>query len=267
MDSALNKLALFVNNMDPSDSFGANAYRSIMAQGLLRANTDGPGDDSPSSDGSPLVTELREAGARCQQMMENPNVPCPIPRITLTLANLDPDYWSITRHAAPLPPNYSPRDMSALGVPVSGYRKIMLDGFEESSGDVMSSWRGRAARGVLFMEDVARKRGSNAPWNSELSKVAYEQVAPLATLQKVFVTNVSNLDTRPFARGVWVGSGVKVFEAGTRQFHTLLGTRMGKTVAYLILGAYGQGNRRIARIAIWWSGQTASVLQMRFDIE
>jgi hypothetical protein len=260
MDSALNKLALFINNMDPSDLLGANAYRSTMA--AFRGHTDGP---SGNSSEPPQVTEVREAGARCQRMIENPNEPCPIPRINLTLADLDPDYWSFTQHAAAPPLNYKSNDMAALGVPTSGYQKMMLDGFHESSGDVVSSWRGRAAQGALFIEDIERKPGSG-PWISELCKVAYEQVAPLATLQKVFATNVINSETRPFARGVWVGSEVEVFEAGSRQFHTLLGTRIGKTVAYFILGAYGQGNRRIARIAIWWSGQTTSVLQMRFDI-
>jgi len=261
MDSALNKLALFINNMDPSDPLGANAYRSTMA--IFRGITDGPGSDSSEP---PQVTEICEAGARCQRMIENPNEPCPIPRTNLTLADLDPDYWSFTQHAAALPLNYNSNDMAALGVPTSGYQRIMLDGFHESSGDVVSSWRGRAAPGALFIEDIESTAGSS-PWISELCKVAYEQVAPLATLQKVFATNIINSETRPFARGVWVGSGVKVYEAGSRQFHTLLGTRIGKTVAYFIIGAYGQGNRRIARIAFWWSGQTASVLQMRFDIE
>lgn len=262
MDSALNKLALFINNMDrASDPLDAKAYRSIMA--VFRRNADGPGGDSSEP---PQVTEIREAGARCQRMIENPNEPCPILRTNLTLADLDPDYWSFTQHAAALPLNYNANDMTSLGLPTSGYQKILLDGFHESSGDVMSSWRGRAAPGVLFIEDIESKSGSG-PYISELCKVAYEQVAPLDTLQKVFVTNVINLETRPFARGLWVGSGVKLFEAGSRQFHTLLGTRIGKTVAYFILGTHGQGNRRIARIGIWWSGQTASVLQMRFDIE
>lgn len=106
---------------------------------------------------------------------------------------------------------------------------MMLNGYHDSTGDVVNSWKGRATRGVLFVEDAERK--SSSPWTSELCKIACEQVGDLASLTRVFVANVINPDTRTFARGVWAGPGEKVFQAGTCQFHMLLGTRMGKTVA------------------------------------
>lgn len=199
-------------------------------------------------------------------MIENPNVQCSVPRTNLTLADLDKDFWDITDYDnIGLPLNYHAREAAVLEVPDHGYKRMMIDGYHATSGDVVNSWKGRAAQGVLFIEDIERKGAG--PWTSELCKVAYEQVANLATLNRIFVTNVINSDTRPFAKNVWPGPGLKVFEAGTRQFHTLLGTRIGKLVAYLVLGAYGQGNRRIARIAVWWAGQTNSVLQLRFDLE
>jgi hypothetical protein len=49
------------------------------------------------------------------------------------------------------------------------------------------------------------------------------------------------------------------------EFNALLGTRLGKVVAYFILGAYGQGVKRIAKITFF--NAERKQLNLRFDIE
>jgi hypothetical protein len=123
----------------------------------------------------------------------------------------------------------------------------------------------RAASGVHFIEHIVREKWG--PWSSDLCKVAYEQVAHLSTLKTIFVCRIVNTDTRPQARGVSPVPELKVFTCGSAGYQLLLGTRIGKVVSYFVLGALGQGIKRIARIAVWWVGMRKDILQMRFDLE
>jgi hypothetical protein len=51
------------------------------------------------------------------------------------------------------------------------------------------------------------------------------------------------------------------------QFNAILGTPIGRVVASLVLGAYGQGVKRIARIVTFQTGYFNEILELRFDIE
>ncbi|KAJ5151127.1 uncharacterized protein N7482_010379 [Penicillium canariense] len=187
-------------------------------------------------------------------------------KTTLTLDDLDPDDWDITERQASLPHHYSPQQLLSLGMPAEGYWKMTLDLFDPYWVDPAITWAGRAAEGVLFMEDIVRNT-IDGPWISELSKAAYEHVAPLPTLRHVFVTNIINRDTRPDVRRLVTGHDLQLFESGTPKYQAMLGTRIGKIVTYLVLGAFDRGTRSISRIAVWFAGRQHILLHMRFDIE
>jgi hypothetical protein len=55
------------------------------------------------------------------------------------------------------------------------------------------------------------------------------------------------------------------YEYTEPQFDALLGTKTGQTVAYLLLGAFGQGVKRVRRIAV--ISEVGQDWDLRFDIE
>lgn len=94
-------------------------------------------------------------------------------------------------------------------------------------------------------------------------------------LKYVFQCNIINPETMLFvqkslyvaANGLgWPDDRLRVWEEDTAEYQALLGTRLAKGVAYLVLGAFPRGTRRIARI-VTWGGRYIPYVQMRFDIE
>jgi hypothetical protein len=94
----------------------------------------------------------------------------------------------------------------------------------------------------------------------------------MSDLRYIVLNNVVNLDTGELIRSKlyselnglqWPDERPMSWTLGTPEFDSLLSTRMGKLVAYIILGAFPQGNRQIDRIVTW---PGALGIHMRFDI-
>ncbi|KAJ6070490.1 hypothetical protein N7467_011809 [Penicillium canescens] len=146
---------------------------------------------------------------------------------------------------------------------------------------------GSASAGVSWLEGAEAAFGykasggcpvTTAPWISELTKAIYEKYSSLSDLRYVFLTDVQNEDTvecitticdthrLPYPsdddHGKWPTG---VWMPPSPEFNALQGTRLGKVVAYFILGAYGQGVKRIAKITFF--NAKRKQLNLRFDIE
>ncbi|KAF3392472.1 hypothetical protein F1880_008639 [Penicillium rolfsii] len=268
MDPEFRDIVELIESVGPDDPLGSKPHRSSPVMSI-RVSYDGPTDDpiDPTIE-TAQIREMRRDGFAIQQMLRNPSVACPIPRINLQLTDLDPQNWVIEQSPSDiLPGGYKADDMIALELPYRGFLKITMDAWHsrgENDAEFVGCWKGRAAPGVLFIEHVVRKKWG--PWSWELCKVAYEQVADLSTLKSVFVCHVMNTDTRPQVKTISPHPELRLFTCGKPGYQTLLGTRIGKVVSYFILGAFGQGVKRIPRIAVWYVGVRQDVLQMRFDI-
>ncbi|KAJ5485467.1 hypothetical protein N7539_005455 [Penicillium diatomitis] len=217
-----------------------------------------------------LTDDLREAqetGARLQQMIEDPQIRCSVLPSLLTLSSLAMDDWVIHRNHNELQPHgfFCGNVSSALDIPRYGYSLVDFHQYDWPTNGISNLWRGRVAPGVMFIENIER-RGRTGPWSSQLMQVAYETVAEISTLRTIFVANVVNRNTVPAAEWVLSFEQVQVCEFDTPEYQLLLGTRIGRVIAYFVLGAYGQGIRRISRIQIWWHTREEH-LQMRFDLE
>lgn len=263
-------IVLLIDSVGPEDPLGPNAFGARTFPSISGAY-DGPADESPApTDMTAQLLEMRQAGCAILQWLSNPDVACPIPRITLTLGNLNTQFWNVNQRLVnDLPGGYREEDMEALGLPTRPFRHINMEAWRDmgpnESAEFLGCWKGRAAPGVLFIEHIVRRKWG--PWSAELCKVAYEQVAELSTLKSIFVCHIMNTNTRPQVREIAPMPESKLFICGTPGYQTLLGTRIGKVVAYFILGAFGQGVKRIPRIEIWYIGQRHDILQMRFDLE
>lgn len=134
-------------------------------------------------------------------------------------------------------------------------------------------WGGRVRKGMLFIHET---RAGDLPSTLRISVVSHAVYARdflIETLRYVYVHNVLNDDTLEFLQAYLYTQKngfpwddcyeYKSWEFGMPQYQGLLGTKVGKLVAALVLGAFEPGTRRIARIV---TGGTYMV-NLRFDIE
>lgn len=129
-------------------------------------------------------------------------------------------------------------------------------------------WFGSTGPGIICLDDIYREKGFKHlnPHVSQISQILYERDFPLESLRYVFVTTVIESETHEFIFNElgWVGLHQR-WTIGTPEYDALLGTRIGKVVAYLVLGAFERGTRMITNIHIW--PDTAGGFNMQFDIE
>jgi hypothetical protein len=131
-------------------------------------------------------------------------------------------------------------------------------------------WEGIVAPGALFVEQMFRRSG---PYASELSLIAYNEYFPIDSLQHIFLVNILNEDTKRFIltelytpknRLSWPDPSPRMWKAGSDEYRGLLGSKLGRVVARLVLGAFERGTLQICQIVTW---QEKSQLHIRFDLE
>lgn len=225
---------------------------------------------------------LQEGGALRQEWIANPKSDCPIPQSTLTFRDLR--HWYKTYYNEELPDPVRDKAIE-FGLPDEKepyvYTSICtekeLTTSPNSLGDI---WVGRAGPDVLFIEIIHRMPGSTEPHSSDIAKAVFENDFDISELRYVFVVDVVNEQTKHFVEtqlyptdenGRAIRDTVlKIWRHGSPEYQSLLETRIGKMVAYLVLGAFPRGTRRIAQIVIWYAeseGQCLGDLQMRFEID
>ncbi|KAJ5580264.1 uncharacterized protein N7459_006249 [Penicillium hispanicum] len=216
-------------------------------------------------------------GQRIQKWMEQQPAAsdnCPIQSCTLQLDEIEA--WKPVTKRDNVP-SYVAGELQRLGITTDDgpLDKILVTEsavVANRANDKINSWEGRVAPGTIWMERIFRRDGH---YTSQIAHAVYAGKYPIDTLKRVLVTDVRNLDTKPFVQNKlyvrrnglrWPVFEPQSWERGTPQYEGLLGTRIGKVVAYLVLGAFERGSRRISRIVTWIEEEMYD-LQMRFDIE
>ncbi|KAJ5241968.1 uncharacterized protein N7469_000295 [Penicillium citrinum] len=151
-------------------------------------------------------------------------------------------------------------------------------------------WSGAMGEGMISVDNIERTKGSNAPSISEVTLALFNALFNIEDLKYIFVTDVLNEETLQFIRkklysnvnniqwpegkqdGQTELGQPQTWEHGTAEFDAILGTRIGKLVAYIVLGGFPRGTVRIARIITWpsldlRSQYTGTPANMRFDVE
>ncbi|KAJ6129484.1 hypothetical protein N7512_002264 [Penicillium capsulatum] len=142
-------------------------------------------------------------------------------------------------------------------------------------------WVGWTGPGILVLDNIERPLDSPAPPISQISQALYQRCHSMSNLRYVFVTHVINDETSHlvtkliYSRDnglVWnygdkkpIALEPQTWPRGSDEYDALLGSQIGKVVAYLVLGGFERGTRRIARIMTWPAERRR--LMMRFDIE
>lgn len=199
---------------------------------------------------------------------------CPINRSTLTLADLVSRYGEPVERQESMPVDDVQGQLRELGYSDhltpdedSNCRFIVFN-----KGTFM--WAGYIAPGMISMTLIHRVGKNLHPPISEVSQAIYRRYFDIDTLRHVFVWEVANVDTLGFLRERlysihheldWPNLNRINWAYGTAEYDALLGTRLGKTASYLVLGAWLRGTRRISQIVT--CADTSGSAILRFDIE
>lgn len=209
---------------------------------------------------------LCRRGARIVRWIADPREPnCPIPRNTLTFAQLRQQaIIQEERRGLPRTLEHVPEAFEHRGQ----YRFFGVN-FEHAT------WVGITGPNMIVLQNIARDQlevQNQDPHTSDIALALYNRDHAMENLRYVFVTGILNWQTRTYVRqdlcgGVWPPEvQPQRFEHGTPEFDGLLGTRIGRTVGYLVLGGFARGTRRIARVLVWSVG-IGQFMDLRFDIE
>ncbi|KAJ5774748.1 hypothetical protein N7457_009644 [Penicillium paradoxum] len=226
-----------------------------------------------------VVAEYGRIGAQYQSWISGRNrTACPIQRSTLAWSDLvDPPSAQDKFEVCADEIRFSPEEagnIRSVGLPVGRdwrstfilHRGYLGDGYELGSNVYMH----RTGLGAIFAENIARSFG---PYWGQIAQAQYQLDHHIDTLRHVYFINVQNPHTSPYVEtrlypryGLdWRDdNGVQEWAYATRDYQELLGTKLGRAVARLVLGAWPTGTHRIEKIVTW---TILGVLQMRFDIK
>lgn len=130
---------------------------------------------------------------------------------------------------------------------------------------------GYATPNSLDIEMISKPTDSyfEFPPISEVAKALYENSFALDGLKHIFVHNIHNYETRSCLEKYILPNHPPVPDSGSLilsrlESDAILGSRIGKVVAYFVLGAFERGTRRIERIVFF---QDKNGRHLRFDFE
>ncbi|CAI7631340.1 unnamed protein product [Penicillium glandicola] len=226
------------------------------------------------------VTRYKNTGAQYQAWIDDPQEPgCQIQPATLTIEQLTDETqqlpWAIHESYFTVEPMaLEGGDVESMNIARGGprYRYTHLQRDPGPNTLEANEFEHRVARGVLVAERIYREDGPH--WN-EVARAQYLLDFNLNTLRHVLFTDIENEETAPYIRhelyprhGVlWPQASTvdcMVFEHGSVEYQELLGTKLGKGVACLILSSFPRGTMKITRIVTW---SNTTLPQMRFEIE
>jgi hypothetical protein len=210
----------------------------------------------------------QQEGSDRQQWIEDANAPnCFIFPSTLTVTQLQSGYRVRSWQG-----NHAFGEINNLfyqvGLPVESPSATDSAYYEKCIHDMNLSWNGYIGPGVIMLDNIIRDEG--APQISDVSLAFYRAHHPVETLRHVVVGTVMNACTFPLVESLY--SDIerskywwRSWEHGTAEYKALLGTRIGKIVCYIVLGAFPRGTRRISRIhtTFYWNLGAA---HMHFEI-
>ncbi|KAJ5149441.1 hypothetical protein N7448_001019 [Penicillium atrosanguineum] len=215
-------------------------------------------------------SEFQEWGARIRRWIDDPQEPnCHITKSTLTWQQLADKGFTFRRGERT---SLGDIDPDKMDITIPGNVSRFYAG---SNDDITCTWDGFTAEGAIALCTIKRQKGCIAPPISQVTQALYTRDHAIDGLRYVFVRTVVNQETLDFvqlelyteAYGLeWPSWVPRAWDIGTPQCDALLGTRIGKVVGYLILGAFDRGTRRIKRIYTWPSMSGSSV-NFRFDLE
>ncbi|CAI7634289.1 unnamed protein product [Penicillium pancosmium] len=201
---------------------------------------------------------FEKKGAQRRRWMENPSEPgCYILKSKISLSGLMDTY------EMDAPETVRVIRLKPLSNPSEGPELQQFQSFRWVHQEMR--FDGYATPNSLDIEMIRKPADSyfELPPISEVAKALYENSFALDGLKHIFVHNIHNYETRNCLEKYILPN----HHPGARfrlESDAILGSRIGKVVAYFVLGAFERGTRRIERIVFF---QDKNGRHLRFDLE
>ncbi|KAJ5938944.1 hypothetical protein N7466_002078 [Penicillium verhagenii] len=138
----------------------------------------------------------------------------------------------------------------------------------------IDSWSGSSTPGILIIENMCRTQ-ADTPRPSEIALAIYaDDSGPLRGLRCIYVTDIINRETREYIFRILHRNRSthppQIWTRNMEEFAEIMGTRIGRTVAYILLGGFVRSTCRIRRIVSWRTGSESEInahVHLRFDID
>ncbi|KAJ5561758.1 hypothetical protein N7535_003781 [Penicillium sp. DV-2018c] len=219
------------------------------------------------------IARYRHIGAQLQTWIDYPDAEgCLVTEATVTMQQLLDNGWGIIIDPRNSVSGLPDTEQRRMGLPTSDNGASLREPRMQFNNYKMTIGEGVIASSMMFRWDGPR-------WN-ELARAMYIEGAnfPIETLRYVTFVQVINEQTEPLVRyilyprrGMEFGAATEidphpqVWLHGTPEYQEMLGSPLGKAVAYLVLASFQRGTRRISRIRTFsYPGHT---LCMTFEIE
>ncbi|KAJ5713486.1 uncharacterized protein N7483_010667 [Penicillium malachiteum] len=191
----------------------------------------------------------------------------PIPRNQLTIQQIESLATSICRG-----------QISRHGLSQDFLR---LPANHEPAGDIVVRWNvrfsteglwiGDIAPDMIILRTVSRISASDVPHLYDVALALYNSMYTTpSALRYIFAISVLSEENYDFFTGLMspqpIGnaSGYRVLERHSEEYYEVMGTRIGRSVACLVLAGFRRGTRHIARVVVY---QFDDVINLRFDLE
>ncbi|KAJ5994167.1 hypothetical protein N7451_009891 [Penicillium sp. IBT 35674x] len=238
----------------------------------------------------PLYGPTEEEGAQRRRWIDDPSEPgCSIERSTLTYSQIVNRYEGMGFSTRPVDPDPDFEGHVLTAIKELEQKEIISTVREYENFELDSpllAWSGCTGSGVITIDVMMRSRiGGNitremmddVPHASCIAQAFYQRDFEIDDLRSIFVNDIINRDTVGFFHehiydekfyDDFPGQTCvpQTWEHGSPEYDGLLGTRIGKVVAYLVLGAFPRGTRRISRI-VTYSSKGKNYIYMRFDLD
>ncbi|KAJ5138874.1 uncharacterized protein N7515_003722 [Penicillium bovifimosum] len=259
--------------------------RDIIMDRSSRESSVRPALHDPTKDYYLELRRFASAGAHYQTWIENPQAPgCTVKPATTTwrdMQKLHPRPWgSFDEGGVSMTSQLRGGDPESLQLSDKAKRAYLKARVSQSSAPGTrktpypdNHFEGRMAEGIIVVDFAIRNDGL---YLSEVMRGLYTASWPIQTLRHIVFTDLEEMETGKWMQGTLFPDyiGMQWWEAvdkppvqierGTLPFAELLGTKLGKAVACLVLGAWPRGSMRIARAFVW---NHRDVPQLRFDLE
>ncbi|KAJ5494507.1 hypothetical protein N7463_010594 [Penicillium fimorum] len=281
---------LFALPSEPPDSPGSPLSpapyplpddNSSLSDGKIPSTPTSAVDDDRGPVTDEQVCEYFRKGAEYQGWIADPALSgCRCPRARKPLSELfnknKRERFLCPENHFDNPPASICDDLGELGFQTTTYKfrytRLLVHGFDGDGYKRESDYQHTIAKGVIIGECIFRFTG---PHWSDIAIAQYKFDYPIDTLNYLYFTNVQNDQTLPYVQEilyprhdvtwpVYKELEKQVWEYGTDEYKEILGTKLGKAAACLVLGAWDRGTHRIARVLTL--GREYKI-HLRFDIE
>ncbi|KAJ5592321.1 hypothetical protein N7537_009225 [Penicillium hordei] len=231
------------------------------------------------------IDRYQATGAQFEDWMANTNSAgpaCPVVQSRLTLAALvdcsppERPEFDVWKSEFVVPPAEIRGCLESTGLPRNERSKDYRYSHLHRNGNLMGvpTYEHCMVEGAIIVKAVFRRK--QGPQWTDIALALYKHDAAIDTLRYVYYTTVENKETQPLVGKVLypnnnlpglgnrAGATIQTWHMHTPEFQQILGTKLGRATARLVLAAWPRGTHEIPRINTWfWSGN----LHMRFDIE